>query len=56
MIGNITPSKKERQIVWAIGWLVLVWALTAEIAMAFQCRPPYTWQLLSDRCYNLVIE
>ena len=51
----ITPSKKERQILWAIGWLVLVWAFTAEIAMAFQCRRPYTWRLLSDHCYNLVI-
>ena len=32
----------------------LIWAITAVIAIAFQCRLPRPWEVSSGRCFNQV--
>lgn len=51
---GITPIATHR--IWgkAIGLFVMIWTLSAFLALMFRCSPPEVWNTLREACIDLV--
>ncbi|MCJ1375626.1 hypothetical protein MMC20_006863 [Loxospora ochrophaea] len=50
---HITPVPKDRLLAKLAGALVILWAVAAQFAVAFQCELPRPWASASDKCFDL---
>ncbi|KAL8935476.1 MAG: hypothetical protein Q9216_005404 [Gyalolechia sp. 2 TL-2023] len=53
LLRNITPVATHRTIIVAVGVLTVLWAMAAELAMAFQCRLPSPWAIFDGHCMDI---
>ncbi|PWY76980.1 hypothetical protein BO70DRAFT_363535 [Aspergillus heteromorphus CBS 117.55] len=44
--------QRTRKIEWGIIGITVIWAITAEFAVAFQCHLPQPWDWLEGRCFD----
>lgn len=35
---------------------IVIWGISTEFALAFQCRLPNPWTVISGRCFNMVLQ
>lgn len=54
LLWIISPVKLHHRMVLMLGALVIVWALTSEFVVVFQCSIPDTWAILQNNCINHV--
>lgn len=55
-IRNLTPFRLHEVIASILNAFILVWGVTSEIAAAFQCSIPGTWNFagIGAECFNIV--
>ncbi len=53
-LRNLTPLPLDRKWGLIIGSLVVLWAITAALAFAFQCHLPQPWDYVNQACFNRV--
>ena len=49
---QLTPHSHFYRLNTAVMWAIVVWAVVSVFAIAFQCRAPQTWAILSDQCFD----
>lgn len=54
LLQTITPIASHKRLLVATEAVTVVWATTAELAMAFQCKLPTPWAVLDGQCFDLV--
>ena len=55
-LTTLASSKARNKTAKAVIAFNALWAITAIIAIAFQCRLPRPWEVLSERCFNQVCQ
>ena len=53
-LRNLTPLAFDRKFGSIIGLVVIMWALTAILTIAFQCSLPQPWDYVNQSCFNRV--
>ena len=53
-LRNLTPLAFDRKLSLTIGLLVVTWAATAIVTVAFQCHIPHPWDYVNQSCFNRV--
>jgi len=51
-IHSLTNIHWHRQLVTALGVLILLWAISAELAIGFLCGLPAPWNYISKTCFG----
>ncbi|RAK78866.1 uncharacterized protein BO72DRAFT_494705 [Aspergillus fijiensis CBS 313.89] len=51
VLSGSAPTTFTRAIV-AVGTFLILWTFTMVLAVAFQCRPPEVWNLMSGACLD----
>ena len=54
LLWTISPVRLHHRMALIIGILIMIWALTSEFVVAFQCSIPDTWAFLQNNCINHV--
>ncbi|PYH89695.1 hypothetical protein BO71DRAFT_444393 [Aspergillus ellipticus CBS 707.79] len=44
--------QRTRNIEWGIIGITVIWAISAELAVAFQCNLPQPWDWIGGRCFD----
>ena len=44
----------DRNLGLSIGLVIVLWAVTSSITIAFQCRLPEPWDYINRSCFNRV--
>ncbi|KAF7588881.1 hypothetical protein BBP40_005066 [Aspergillus hancockii] len=52
-IWGLTPASSDRRIAVGLEIFTIIWAVTAIIASAFQCKPPRTWDYINGQCFDI---
>ncbi|KAB8068297.1 hypothetical protein BDV29DRAFT_184782 [Aspergillus leporis] len=52
-IWGLTPATSDRRIAVGLEVFIIIWAVTAVIASAFQCKPPRTWDYINGQCFDI---
>ncbi len=53
-LRNLTPLALYRKVSLLIGLVVALWATTAILSAAFQCRLPRPWDYINNTCFSRV--
>lgn len=53
-LRSLTPLALDRQYSLIVGSVVVLWATTATVSMAFQCPISKPWDYDSQSCFNRV--
>ncbi|MCJ1241865.1 hypothetical protein MMC14_009871, partial [Varicellaria rhodocarpa] len=48
----ITPRRRDHRLIYGLVSIVLIWAVSGEFAVAFQCRLPEAWNYQTETCDN----
>ena len=54
LLQCLTPVKFHRQLIWVVLGFVGLWAISAELFVAFACHLPETWNFLNNTCSSQV--
>ncbi|KAL8724734.1 MAG: hypothetical protein Q9181_006698 [Wetmoreana brouardii] len=54
LLRALTPIALHKKMAFAIGVFTVAWSGTAELAMAFQCKVPHTWDVFEGQCFDSV--
>ncbi|MCJ1400899.1 hypothetical protein MMC11_004110 [Xylographa trunciseda] len=52
MIKTITPARRDQILVYGLIVTVIAWALTGELAAAFQCQAQRPFDYVTGTCFN----
>lgn len=50
----LSPDTPYAHLNLAIEIFIVLWAIGAEFAIAFQCSLPTTWAILSSKCFDIL--
>jgi hypothetical protein len=53
-LRGLSPVLLYWFLIQTIGLVIILWGITAELAIAFQCGLPKPWEVLSGQCFNRV--
>jgi hypothetical protein len=51
---RIVHHRSQRRMVFGLGIFILVWSCASLAAVAFQCKLPTPWAMMTLDCYNTV--
>jgi hypothetical protein len=50
----ISPDSPYAVLNKVLEGFIIVWGVGTEFAIAFQCRLPHPWAIISEKCFDLV--
>ena len=53
-VWNITPVQKDRQLLFGLGSVTILWTVIGVIVSAAECHSPTPWDYFKGGCINRV--